>query len=222
MVSSYYDACIASGLDEGELAEVEDCPPDAGADDCTRDCTALEGKEGYLECCGGVRLGGVVLVSWAMLINLTHIYFLRRWTTCSTSSLPISLPHISATPPYISQYLLRWTTCSVTFVTRLRIALLGLALFGQLITLFMILIHWDGWFLVLCIGGGLALFGLICFAIYMICFAPAPKHETAQVKQMREAREAAQVERQLNKLKQKGIPPPPNGGVPPPPPMETL
>merc|ERR1712098_386223 len=107
-----------------------------------------------------------------------------------------------------------WTTCSVTFVTRLRIALLGLALFGQLITLFMILIPWDGWFLVLCIGGGLALFGLICFAIYMICFAPAPKHETEQVKQDR-------IDRELKKLKQKGVPPPPNGGVPPPP-METL
>ena len=214
MGTSYYDACIASRMDEGELTEVEDCPPDAGADDCTRDCTALEGQQGYLECCGGVRLGGVVLVSWAMLINLTHIYFLRRWTTCSTSSLPISLPHISATPPYISQSLLRWTTCSVTFVTRLRIALLGLALFGQLITLFMILIPWDGWFLVLCIGGGLALFGLICFAIYMICFAPAPKHETEQVKQDR-------IDRELKKLKQKGVPPPPNGGVPPPP-METL
>ena len=212
MVSSYYDACIASGLDEGELAEVEDCPPDAGADDCTRDCTALEGKEGYLECCGGVRLGGVVLVSWAMLINLTHIYFLRRWTTCSTSSLPISLPHISATPPYISQYLLRWTTCSVTFVTRLRIALLGLALFGQLITLFMILIHWDGWFLVLCIGGGLALFGLICFAIYMICFAPPPKHETEQVKRDR-------IEKARQKMLKKGgvnrnpVPPPPPTGT---------
>ena len=76
-----YNACIATGMDEGELTEVEDCPPDAGADDCTRDCTALEGQLGYLECCGGVRLGGVVLVSWAMLINLTHIYFLRRWTT---------------------------------------------------------------------------------------------------------------------------------------------
>ena len=173
-------------MDEGELTEVEDCPPDAGADDCTRDCTALEGQLGYLECCGGVRLGGVVLVSWAMLINLTHIYFLRRWTTCS-----------------------------VTFVTRLRLSLLGLALFGQIITLFMILIHWDGWFLVLCIGGGLALFGLICFAIYMICFAPPPKHETDQVKQDR-------IDRQLKKLKQKGVPPPPNGGVPPPPPMETL
>lgn len=183
--TSYYDACIASRMDEGELTEVEDCPPDAGADDCTRDCTALEGTSYYLECCGGVRLGGVVLVSWAMLINLTHIYFLRRWTTCS-----------------------------VTFVTRLRIALLGLALFGQLITLFMILIPWDGWFLVLCIGGGLALFGLICFAIYMICFAPAPKHETEQVKQDR-------IDRELKKLKQKGVPPPPNGGVPPPP-METL
>ena len=201
-------------MEEGALTEVEDCPPDAGADDCTRDCTAMEGQ-GYLECCGGVRLGGVVLVSWAMLINLTHIYFLRRWTTCSTSSLPISLPHISATPPDISQSLLRWTTCSVTFVTRVRIALLGLALFGQLITLFMILIHWDGWFLVLCIGGGLALFGLICFAIYMICFAPPPKHETEQVKQDR-------IDRELKKLKQKGVPPPPNGGVPPPPPMETL
>ena len=209
-----YDDCIASGVDEGELTEVEDCPPDAGADDCTRDCTAMEGQ-GYLECCGGVRLGGVVLVSWAMLINLTHIYFLRRWTTCSTSSLHIYLPHISPISPYISLYLPRWTTCSVTFVTRLRLSLLGLALFGQIITLFMILIHWDGWFLVLCIGGGLALFGLICFAIYMICFAPAPKHETAQVKQDR-------IDRQLKKLKQKGVPPPPNGGVPPPPPMETL
>ena len=29
-----YDDCIASGVDEGELTEVEDCPPDAGADDC--------------------------------------------------------------------------------------------------------------------------------------------------------------------------------------------
>ena len=210
-----YDDCIASGVDEGELTEVEDCPPDAGADDCTRDCTALEGQLGYLECCGGVRLGGVVLVSWAMLINLTHIYFLRRWTTCSTSSLPISLPHISATPPDISQSLLRWTTCSVTFVTRVRIALLGLAFFGQLITLFMILIHWDGWFLVLCIGGGLALFGLICFAIYMICFAPPPKHETEQVKRDR-------IEKARQKMLKKGVPPPPNGGVPPPPPMETL
>ena len=204
-------------MDEGELTEVEDCPPDAGADDCTRDCTAMEGQ-GYLECCGGVRLGGVVLVSWAMLINLTHIFFLRRWTTCSTSYLhisPLYLPYISPIPPDVSLYLPRWTTCSVTFVTRLRLSLLGLALFGQLITLFMILIHWDGWFLVLCIGGGLALFGLICFAIYMICFAPAPKHETAQVKQDR-------IDRQLKKLKQKGVPPPPNGGVPPPPPMETL
>ena len=67
-------------MEERELTEVEDCPSDASADDCPRDCTAMEGQ-GYLECCGGVRLGGVVLVSWAMLINLTHIYFLRRWTT---------------------------------------------------------------------------------------------------------------------------------------------
>ena len=87
-------------MEEGALTEVEDCPPDAGADDCTRDCTAMEGQ-GYLECCGGVRLGGVVLVSWAMLINLTHIFFLRRWTTCSTSSLPISPLYL----PYISLYL---------------------------------------------------------------------------------------------------------------------
>ena len=50
-------------MEEGEFTEVEDCPPDAGADDCTRDCTALEGTSYYLECCGGVRLGGVVLVS---------------------------------------------------------------------------------------------------------------------------------------------------------------
>ena len=207
-----YNACIASGMDEGELTEVEDCPPDAGADDCTRDCTALEGQQGYLECCGGVRLGGVVLVSWAMLINLTHIFFLRRWTTCSTSSLPISpryLPDISPIPPNVSQYLLRWTTCSVTFVTRLRLSLLGLALFGQVITLFMILIHWDGWFLVLCIGGGLALFGLICFAIYMICFAPPPKHETEQVKRDR-------IEKARQKMLKKGnnknpVPPPPTG-----------
>ena len=208
-------------MEEGEFTEVEDCPPDAGADDCPRDCTAMEGQ-GYLECCGGVRLGGVVLVSWAMLINVTHIYFLRRWTSCSTSSLHRSLPHISPMSPYISLYLPRWTTCSVTFVTRLRLSLLGLALFGQLITLFMILIHWDGWFLVLCIGGGLALFGLICFAIYMICFAPPPKHETEQVK-----RDRIEKARQKMLKKKGGVPPPPAdyplpAAVPPPPPMGTL
>ena len=106
--------------------------------------------------------------------------------------------------------------------TRLRLSLLGLALFGQLITLFMILIHWDGWFLVLCIGGGLALFGLICFAIYMICFAPPPKHETEQVK-----RDRIEKARQKMLKKKGGVPPPPAdyplpAAVPPPPPMGTL
>ena len=97
-------------------------------------------------------------------------------------------------------------------MTRLRLSLLGLALFGQIITLFMILIHWDGWFLVLCIGGGLALFGLICFAIYMICFAPPPKHETEQVKLDR-----------LNKAHEKMLKKGNNKKtVPPPPPTGTL
>ena len=107
-------------MDEGELTEVEDCPPDAGADDCTRDCTALEGQLGYLECCGGVRLGGVVLVSWAMLINVTHIYFLRRWTTCSTSSLHIYLPYISPISPYISLYLPRTYSAHLRLVRALQ------------------------------------------------------------------------------------------------------
>ena len=71
-----YNACIAIGMDEGG-AEA-DAGADASADVAAasppppRDCTAMEGQ-GYLACCGGVRLGGVVLVAWAMLINLTHM-----------------------------------------------------------------------------------------------------------------------------------------------------
>ena len=131
-----------------EELTVEDCPS-AGADDCPRDCTAMEGQ-GYLECCGGVRLGGVVLVSWAMLINLTHII-------SSDGGRP-DRPHlsiyISPTSPRhlpISPYITPGGRPARSPSTRLRLSLPSLAL-GQLITLFMILIHWDGWFLVLCIG----------------------------------------------------------------------
>ena len=45
--------------------------------------------------------------------------------------------------------------------------------------------QWDGWFLVLCIGGGLALCGLICLAVYKVCFAPPPEDETEQVRRDR-------------------------------------
>ena len=150
-----YNACIATSMYGDADADTDADTSRAPSPPPPRDCTGMEGA-GYLACCEGVRLGGVVLVSWAMLVNLTHIFFLRRWTTCS-----------------------------VTFVTRLRLSLLGLAFFGQTITLFMILLQWDGWFLVLCIGGGLALVGLLCFAIYKVCFAPPPEHETDQVRKDR-------------------------------------
>lgn len=159
------------------------------------DCTGAMGAE-YLQCCtkkpdgsvAGIRLGGVVLISWAMLINLTHCFFLRRWETCS-----------------------------VTFVTRLRLGLLGLAFFGQVVTLLMMLLPWDGWFLVLSIGGGLALAGLIALAVYKICCAPPPEQENEEVKRDR-------IKKAHDKMLKKGYNKAParhTGGersVPPPPP----
>ena len=115
----------------------------------------LRGQD-YLDECGGTRLGAVVLMSYALLVNATHVFFLRRWKTCS-----------------------------VTFVTRARLGLCALAFYGQLVTLLMTLAPWAGWFLVLCIGGGLFIAALIGFAVYKICFAPPPDDETSEVKRDR-------------------------------------
>ena len=115
----------------------------------------LRGQD-YLDECGGIRLGAVVLMSYALLVNLIHVIFLRRWKTCS-----------------------------VTFVTRARLGLCALAAYGQVTTLFMVLAPWAGWFLVLCIGGGLFIAALIGFSVYKICFAPPPDDETSEVRRHR-------------------------------------
>ena len=81
-----YNACIATGIDysvgadaPGDTSLAPPPPPPP-----RRDCTGMEGA-GYLACCEGLRLGGLVLISWAILINLTHMFFLRRWNTCSVT-----------------------------------------------------------------------------------------------------------------------------------------
>jgi len=79
----------------------------------------------------------------------------------------------------------RWRTCSVTFVTRARVGLLCVALWGQLVTLLMLLIPWQGWLLVLVITVSLLLAGVVVGAVYKIFFGEIPELESEHVRKQR-------------------------------------
>ena len=70
-----------------------------------------------------------------------------------------------------------WKTCSVTFVTRTRIALLLVMFYMQLITLMMLLLPWEGWFIMLLAGTGFGFAALIAAAIYKIFYTGPPEDE---------------------------------------------
>ena len=103
------------------------------------------------------RLGSILFVSFSLIIVGVHIVCLRRMAP----------------------------TCSVTFVTRARVILLYIAGFGQLVTLFMLLAPWAGWFMILITGWCMAIVGLFIYALYKIFFAPIPDNESSVVKRRR-------------------------------------
>ena len=74
-------------------------------------------------------LGPILYVVIAILVTSAHLVLIRLWKP----------------------------TCSVTFVTRLRVFSLWIALWGQCITLLMILAPWEGWLVMLIVTWSLGL-----------------------------------------------------------------
>ena len=68
----------------------------------------------------------------------------------------------------------RWRTCSVSFITKVRLCLLGLAGYGLIVALFMLLMPWEGWLVVLIVTWSLVAAGLVGWAIYRVYFAEVP------------------------------------------------
>ena len=106
----------------------------------------------------GFYLGPLLYVSFGMVVTSLHLYLIRIWHP----------------------------TCSVTFFTRLRVALLWIALWGQTITLFMLLLPWDGWLVVLLVTWILAFVGLIGQGVYRVFCGVPPSDESDTIKELRE------------------------------------
>jgi len=115
------------------------------------------------------RLGAILLLGFAIVVTIAHLVLLQVWHP----------------------------TCSVTFVTRARTALLGVALVGQFITLSMMLMPWEGWFVVLIVIWSLAFFVLLLRAVYVVFFKPVSGDEPEEMRQRR------QRDAEDKKLKQK-------------------
>jgi len=104
------------------------------------------------------RLGAILLLGFAIVVTIAHLVLLQVWHP----------------------------TCSVTFVTRARTALLGVALVGQFITLSMMLMPWEGWFVVLIVIWSLAFFVLLLRAVYVVFFKPVSGDEPEEMRQRRQ------------------------------------
>ncbi|KAL1508222.1 hypothetical protein AB1Y20_004339 [Prymnesium parvum] len=80
--------------------------------------------------------------------------------------------------------MLRWRVCSVSFVTRVRMNLLCVAAFGLLIATLMLLIPWEGWFLLLIISWSLIAGAVAAYGFHRVFYAEPPE-ENDDVKQQR-------------------------------------
>ena len=91
-------------------------------------------------------IGPIFYVLFAILMNIAHLVLIWRWRP----------------------------TCSVHFVTRTRTFLLSFALYGQAVTFAMMLMPWEGWYLVLLIGWVLAVAVIAARAAYLHYLDSAP------------------------------------------------
>jgi hypothetical protein len=113
------------------------------------------------------NLGPVLFITFSILIVLLHLFLLKRWHP----------------------------TCSVTFVTRARRLLLYIALYGQFISLAMLLVPWEMWFSFLFGGWIFAFIVLTLFAIYKVFFAEPHDGEPIEVKEMRRRDQIEQMQK---------------------------
>eukprot|EP00316_Scyphosphaera_apsteinii_P023311 CAMPEP_0119306172 /NCGR_PEP_ID=MMETSP1333-20130426/6984_1 /TAXON_ID=418940 /ORGANISM="Scyphosphaera apsteinii, Strain RCC1455" /LENGTH=577 /DNA_ID=CAMNT_0007309411 /DNA_START=140 /DNA_END=1870 /DNA_ORIENTATION=- len=104
------------------------------------------------------RLGPLLFEGFALTIVLLHLYLLRRWHP----------------------------TCSVSFVIRVRKALLGIAAWGQACAFLMLLLPWQGWLVLLITTWALAMAVLVSLAVFKVFFSPPNfENEAPNVQQMR-------------------------------------
>ena len=117
----------------------------------------------------GKPADGLSLIGWSIFLNLMHLV-----------------------------YLYRWRTCSVTWVRRMRAALLSLILWGQCVALFCVAVGGSSWFLLLIIGGSLCVAAMLGYCTYKVYYAPIPDGETPEVR-------AARLQRIQNDLLKRGV-----------------
>lgn len=117
----------------------------------------------------GKPADGFALIGWSIFLNALHLI-----------------------------YLYRWRTCSVTWVRRMRTALLFLILWGQCIALFCVGIGGSSWFLLLIISGSLLIAAMLGYCTYKVYYAPIPDGETPEVR-------AARLQRIQNDLLKRGV-----------------
>ena len=141
------------------------------------------------------KFGPALFLSVSLIVLFAHLFLLRQWHP----------------------------TCTVTFVTRVRTVLLLIAGYGQIITLAMLFMPWDGWLRVLLVSWTFAGAGFICYAIYLLCCKRVTKRVRASIAAAARAKEERQQARQSwtypsgPQADPQGYPPPPPPLMPPPP-----
>ena len=68
-------------------------------------------------------------------------------------------------------------------MTRIRLALLGLAGYGLVVALFTLLVPWDGWYLLLVVTWLLAIAALVGWAIFRVFFVEPPTEDGPELTQ---------------------------------------
>ena len=84
------------------------------------------------------------------------------------------------------------------WVKKMRICMLGLIAYGQVLAMLTIVIGGPVWFLLLIIGGSILLAAMVCYVIYKINFAPVKEVESAAVR-------AARLRRVQDRMLKQGI-----------------
>ena len=79
----------------------------------------------------------------------------------------------------------RWRTCSVSFVSRVRLYLLGVVAWGLVVAFFMVLAPWSGWLLLLIVTWSLLAAAVAGYGVHRVFYAEPPDQESDEVKQQR-------------------------------------